>query len=294
MQWRFIAADGVEMPLEEGTSAFITMNPGYIGRAELPESLKALFRPITVVVPDRQLIMENMLMAEGFETAKMLAKKFAALYYLLEDLLSPQKHYDWGLRAIKSVLVVAGSLLRAEAGQDEADVLFRALRDFNIPKILNQDMIIFMGLLNDLFPGTDPPRKRDTAFEQVIVQETVKAGLTPEDDFVLRVVQFSELMAIRHCIFLMGSTGAGRTEVRRCGRICGSLCGTRRFCWHQGHLFVVADVCRVCVVWQSESSALRSPMCPGTHWPTRRTSALYCAFMLLVKMARSRWMCVLL
>ena len=97
----------------------------------------------------------------------MLAKKFASLYYLLEDLLSPQKHYDWGLRAIKSVLVVAGSLLRAEAGQVEADVLFRALRDFNIPKILFQDMIIFTGLLNDLFPGVDPPRKQDEEFEKV-------------------------------------------------------------------------------------------------------------------------------
>ena len=53
--------------------------------------LQALFRPITVVVPDRQLIMENMLMAEGFVEAKMLAKKFASLYYLLEDLLSPAK-----------------------------------------------------------------------------------------------------------------------------------------------------------------------------------------------------------
>jgi hypothetical protein len=90
VQWSFVAADGVEMPLEEGTSCFITMNPGYIGRAELPESLKALFRPITVMVPDRQLIMENMLMAEGFVEAKNLAKKFASLYYLLEDLLSPQ------------------------------------------------------------------------------------------------------------------------------------------------------------------------------------------------------------
>ena len=104
----------------------------------LPTTVQALFRPITVMVPDRQLIMENMLMAEGFVEAKMLAKKFASLYYLLEDLLSPQKHYDWGLRAIKSVLVVAGSLLRAEAGQVESDVLFRALRDFNIPKILAQ------------------------------------------------------------------------------------------------------------------------------------------------------------
>lgn len=213
--WSFMAADGVEMPLEEGTSAFITMNPGYIGRAELPESLKALFRPITVMVPDRQLIMENMLMAEGFVEAKMLAKKFASLYYLLEDLLSPQKHYDWGLRAIKSVLVVAGSLLRAEEGQDESDVLFRALRDFNVPKILSQDMSIFMGLLNDLFPGVNPLRKRDMSFEDVIRETTIEMGLTPEDDFILRVVQLSELLAIRHCVFLMGPTGCGRSECYR-------------------------------------------------------------------------------
>ncbi|KAK9817742.1 hypothetical protein WJX72_001478 [[Myrmecia] bisecta] len=211
-KYTFIAADGVEMPLEEGTSGFITMNPGYIGRAELPESLKALFRPITVVVPDRQLIMENMLMAEGFVEAKMLAKKFASLYYLLEDLLSPQKHYDWGLRAIKSVLVVAGSLLRAQEGQVESDVLFRALRDFNIPKILSQDMIIFTGLLQDLFPGVNPPRKRDLDFEKVIVETTIKMGLAPEEDFILRVVQLSELLAIRHCVFLMGPTGSGRSE----------------------------------------------------------------------------------
>ena len=193
----------------------LAQNPGYIGRAELPESLKANFRPITVMVPDRQMIMENMLMAEGFVEARMLAKKFATLYYLLEDLLSPEKHYDWGLRAISSVLKVAGTLLRSEAGQVEADVLFRALRDFNIPKILNTDLVIFLGLLTDLFPGTDPPRKRDPAFEAVIKETATEMGLFPDDDFTLRVVQLSELLAIRHCVFLMGPTGVGRTEAYR-------------------------------------------------------------------------------
>ena len=213
--YKFMAADGVEMPLEEGCSAYITMNPGYIGRAELPESLKMLFRPITVMVPDRQLIMENMLMAEGFTEAKILAKKFASLYYLLEDLLSPQKHYDWGLRAIKSVLVVAGTLLRSKEGQAESDVLFRALRDFNVPKILNIDMTVFMGLMKDLFPGVDPPRAVDLKFEEVISQVAEEDGLTADDEFILRVVQLSELLAIRHCVFLMGPSGVGRTECYR-------------------------------------------------------------------------------
>jgi dynein heavy chain, axonemal len=105
---------GDEISLDPTCGAYITMNPGYLGRSELPEGLKALFRPITVVVPDLQLICENMLMAEGFIEAKALAIKFTTLYFLCRDLLSKAAHYDWGLRAIKSVLVVAGTFKRAE------------------------------------------------------------------------------------------------------------------------------------------------------------------------------------
>lgn len=90
-----IVIESDEISLDPTCGAFITMNPGYLGRSELPEGLKALFRPITVMVPDLVLICENMLMAEGFTQAKILASKFYGLYSLLRDLLSKQLHYDW-------------------------------------------------------------------------------------------------------------------------------------------------------------------------------------------------------
>ncbi|KAH0629389.1 hypothetical protein JD844_011440 [Phrynosoma platyrhinos] len=182
---------------------FITMNPGYAGRTELPENLKALFRPCAMVVPDFELICEIMLVAEGFIDARLLARKFITLYTLCKELLSKQDHYDWGLRAIKSVLVVAGSLKRGDPGRAEDQVLMRALRDFNIPKIVTDDLPVFMGLIGDLFPALDVPRKRDLNFEK----------LQPEESFVLKVVQLEELLQVRHSVFVIGNAGSGKSQV---------------------------------------------------------------------------------
>eukprot|EP00494_Astrolonche_serrata_P032313 UN32582 len=133
---------GVEIKLVNSVGVFITMNPGYAGRTELPENLKALFRS-AMVVPDIELICENMLMSEGFRNARPLAHKFTTLYSLSKELLSQQIHYDWGLRATKAVLRVAGGLKRLEPGVEEEKILMRALRDFNLPKIISPDKPIF-------------------------------------------------------------------------------------------------------------------------------------------------------
>ncbi|VVC32244.1 Hypothetical protein CINCED_3A002285 [Cinara cedri] len=207
----FILGDKINLIPTVGM--FITMNPGYAGRAELPENLKALFRPCAMVVPDFELICEINLIAEGFQNARLLARKFLTLYSLCKELLSKQDHYDWGLRAIKSLLVVAGSLKRSDRNRPEDQVLMRALRDFNTPKIVTEDTAIFMGLVSDLFPSLDVPRKRDSEFEKQIRQAAIDLKLQPEDNFILKVVQLVELLEVRHSVFIIGSAGTGKSEV---------------------------------------------------------------------------------
>ncbi|CAE8597984.1 unnamed protein product [Polarella glacialis] len=193
--------------------AFITMNPGYAGRTELPENVKALFRPVAMISPDLRFICENMLMSEGFIKARPLANKFVQLYSLCSQLLSKQMHYDWGLRAVKSLLRQAGTLKRNEPDADENPVLCRALRDFNTPKITVLDMPVFLRLIQDLFPGVWPDPFADPEFEKVCCGIAKERGLQADPAFIIKTVGMLGILGVRHCMFIIGPSGCGKTEV---------------------------------------------------------------------------------
>jgi dynein heavy chain, axonemal len=93
------------------------------------------------------LIAEIMLFSEGFESAKILAGKVVNLYKLCSEQLSQQDHYDFGMRAVKSVLIMAGALKRSNPELPEDVVLIRSLRDSNLPKFLAEDVGLFRGIL---------------------------------------------------------------------------------------------------------------------------------------------------
>jgi len=81
-------------------------------------------------------------------------------------------------------------------------VLMRALRDFNIPKIVTDDVPIFMGLIGDLFPALDVPRKRDIDFEKMVKQAALDLQLQSEDNFILKVSLCFYYGITNHFLFL--------------------------------------------------------------------------------------------
>ena len=207
-----ILFEGSDIALNPGFAVFITMNPGYAGRSALPDSLQALFRPVAMMVPDYALIGEIMFFAYGFEYAKECGAKMVTTFKLCSEQLSAQPHYDYGMRAVKTVITAAGNLKRAEPNADEMVLLLRALQDVNIPKFLEMDLPLFGGIISDLFPGRQRPVLDYGDLMATMKVQIHKFGLQPLPFFIAKVIQLYEMIVVRHGLMLVGPTGGGKSK----------------------------------------------------------------------------------
>lgn len=181
---------GKQIAVDANAAIFVTMNPAskeYGGRSKLPHNLKELFRAVAMSVPDNTLIAQVLLYAEGVASAASLATKLVEVYTLSKQLLSQQIHYDWGLRALKTVLRHCGTVvqrakqakrtaaaLQSSAGAgaestemvrlsaaEEAELLVSVLKMNTLSKLTFADATRFTQLLSDVFPGVrDEPQVR--------------------------------------------------------------------------------------------------------------------------------------
>jgi dynein heavy chain 1 len=201
---------GKMLNINPNTGIFITMNPGYAGRSALPDNLVSLFRGIAMSAPDKLIIAQVLLFSQGFKKAKTLASKIVPFFDIAKDQFSHQRHYDFGLRALKSVLSIAGKLKR-RSSSDEETLLIQSVKETVFPKLVQEDVEIAKNLLFDLFGTKNYTSYTAGELLKSIEDIAERDHFIPNESWIDKVIQLNGILEINHGVMLVGKAGSGKT-----------------------------------------------------------------------------------
>jgi len=209
----FIFNENEEIAIISTMAINITMNPTYAGRHDLPDNLKALFRPCAMMVADYFMIAQIKLLSYGYQQARVIANKVVSSLKLSSEQLSTQTHYDYGMRSLNAILLASGKMKKKFPQEDEERLALRALYDINMPKFTSNDVPLFALIIRDLFPDVQILPDDLSQLEESLKASCEKLKLQAKPTFIKKCLQLYETANVRHALMIVGTPGYGKSKV---------------------------------------------------------------------------------
>nr|CAI5869002.1 unnamed protein product [Callosobruchus analis] len=215
-----------KVPVNKHCGIFVTLNPAggeYGGRNKLPDNLKQLFRPVVMTHPDHVQIAKSLLHCDGYQNANVIATKLVTVYDLASNLLSKQKHYDFGLRAIKTVLSGCGRTLKNfkvknKLGnidyETEMGIVMQVLKTDTFSKLSFNDSLKFDMIIRDVFKEKSIEVNREETLIKCLEESFDELGIVKNNRQINKCLEFYEQLQQRMGVAIVGPPSSGKSTIR--------------------------------------------------------------------------------
>ena len=170
--------------------------------------------------PKPKDIARVMLFVEGFKNADEIGNRLVEVFNMADKILSPQRHYDWGLRELKTVLLACGKSLRHQkaentslSSESEMEIAVQALRSNTMSKLNVMDYNRFDMLINDVFPSVNHTAIGQEDLRKFINEGFTALGLRSNKKQIEKCLQLYEQLTKRTGVVILGPPNSGKTTV---------------------------------------------------------------------------------
>ena len=139
--------NGKSLPIESGYFVLKTGHTSYLGRHKVPESLKSLFRPVTILAPDIKIILKTILISFGFKNVDSLAQSISDFQKVFNSQFNKKKQYQFGLRKIAEFLELSRTTLKKKTKVKEEEIVANALLECIVPTLQLSDTVVVKDIL---------------------------------------------------------------------------------------------------------------------------------------------------